>query len=306
MTSLLDRRAQPDNFLDALADLAARVERLERYPMLGSLVPDAGGWDLGAATGNWRDIYLAQYLKAAQFWGVVGIYLALPGLRGFWPMSTVNESGNAYDLSGQGRTLTYTGNPTYNYDGFAPYVDLDGTGDYLTRGDEAGLDITGTEATVAAAVNGLTMGGWFWVDAFTVGQNYGFMGKSNTSGDQRGYLLYIGESGVYAGTVSNSGTVATTVTIAGSAIVTGGWEFLTMRFTPSTELALFVGDLKYTNTTSVPASIYGSSEDFQIGAFNAGTYNLDGRASMCFLSDMLLSDDIILALYGNTRALFDI
>ncbi|NJO31403.1 MAG: hypothetical protein HC874_30490 [Richelia sp. SL_2_1] len=75
-------------------------------------------------------------------------------------MSSVQRStGNVYDLSGQGRTLTYNGNPTFNYTGLVPYVSLDGTGDFLSRADETDLDILGTETIYNSAVRGLTLGG---------------------------------------------------------------------------------------------------------------------------------------------------
>ena len=91
---------------------------------------------------------------------LISPFLALPGLVGFWPMSSVQRStGNAYDLSGQTRTLTYNGNPTYNINNdFAPYIRLDGTGDFLSRADETDLDILGTETIYASTVRGLTLG----------------------------------------------------------------------------------------------------------------------------------------------------
>jgi len=106
--------------------------------------------------------------------------LALPGLRGFWPMSSFNEAGNAYDMSEQGRVMTYNGNPLYNYDGVVPYVALDGIGDFLSRADEAGLDIIGTETYVDGAVHGLTLGGWFYFDN-ALGSNEKLIAKWDTT-----------------------------------------------------------------------------------------------------------------------------
>ena len=43
-------------------------------------------------------------------------FLSLPGLRGLWSMSAIQSNGDAFDQSGNGRLLTYNGNPTYNQD----------------------------------------------------------------------------------------------------------------------------------------------------------------------------------------------
>ena len=37
---------------------------------------------------------------------IMSMNLGLPGLRGFWQFSSVDESGDIYDLSGQSRTMT--------------------------------------------------------------------------------------------------------------------------------------------------------------------------------------------------------
>src|SRR3990172_4789567 len=121
---------------------------------------------------------------------VLASYMALPGLVGFWPMSSIQRStGNAYDLSGQGRTLTYNGNPAYTYyNGLVPYIDLDGTGDYLSRSDETDLDITGAETIYTTGAAGLTIGCWAWFDV--AGGTETAMSKWNPTGNQASYLLW--------------------------------------------------------------------------------------------------------------------
>lgn len=81
-------------------------------------------------------------------------FLLLPQLRGLWPMSSVDQAGTVYDLSGQGRAMTAVGGMTYDLTAEnAPYANFaDG---YLTRpGDEAGLEDTS-----------VSFGGWFWLNA---------------------------------------------------------------------------------------------------------------------------------------------
>lgn len=236
---------------------------------------------------------------------LVAPFLAVPGLVGSWPMSSVDlSSGDAYDISGQGRRMTYTGNPTYNiYNSITPYIDLDGTGDYLALADAADLDITGTETIYAAAVRGLTMGGWFWTDISATDQN--LMGKWNVTGNLRAYTLNITAANALGGHVSLDGTSQTSVGSSG-VITAGEWFFAAMRFTPSVELADWLNGTKTVNTTSIPASIFNSTAEFQIGARSAGTSLLNGRASMCFLSANALSDALITSLFNETRGYYGV
>lgn len=241
--------------------------------------------------------------RAATTWGrVISQYLALPALRGFWPMSSANEGGNALDLSGQGRTLTYTGNPTYNFTGLAPYIDLDGVGDYLTRADEAGLDVLGNEAYVGAP--GLTVGGWFRFDRENAQE--GLICKSDGTAANRNWdLLFRGDA---AGdpaqfAVSNG---ANSYTATGTTdLTTATWYFIVGRYVPSTSVDLWVDAAKSSTVAGIPATANNSNAAFQIGARN-GLITLDGRASLCFLCAAALSDSIITALYQHSRVLFGV
>lgn len=231
-----------------------------------------------------------------------GEFLGLPGLRGYWPMSAFDSSGNAIDQSGNGRTLTYTGNPTYNFTTQGgPYIDLDGTGDYFSRADEAGLDILGTEAYVATASRGLTLGGWFWFDATGT---QAMIAKYESS-SQMAFLLRLNTT-TPTFYISDTGSDTSLKSVASSVTVsTGAWYFVAARFDPSTELAIFVNGTKSTNTTTIFAAIFNSSALLRIGAvFTAGIQLIDGRAGMCFLCAMLLSDTAIDNIYQNTKSYY--
>lgn len=236
---------------------------------------------------------------------VLASYLALPGLVGFWPMSSVQRStGNAYDLSGQGRTLTYTGNPTYSYyNGLVPYIDLDGTGDYLTRTDETDLDVLGTETIFTSGAAGLTLGGWFWVDTF--GSVTRLLSKENNS-TQLSYVIYSGISGGVTFAISNTGSAFAGSVSSSVAITTGQWHFIAGRFIPSTETAIFVNSTETNNTTSIPASIFNSTSAFSVGSLSGGGNTLDGRAALCFLCANALGDGLISSLYQQSRVLFNV
>ena len=66
-----------------------------------------------------------RYESAFAWKTACSMYQALTGLRGFWPMSALASGGNAFDLSANVRTLTYNGNPTYDFDSLAPYIRFD-------------------------------------------------------------------------------------------------------------------------------------------------------------------------------------
>ena len=245
-----------------------------------------------------KDAWLGD---APLSWGRCSNFLSLPGLRGFWPMSSFDEGGNAYDLSGQGRTLTYNGNPTYNYVGLAPYIDLDGTGDFLSRADEAGLDISGTESYVAAAAQGLTMGGWFYFN--NLDPNRSLINKWDAATNQRAYLFQTNTDWRFA--VSNNG-VASKWLMTGVTPAAATWYFSVARFIPSTEVAIFVNMTKYADVTAIPASLFNSNVGLGVGGSAAGGGLWPGRISFCFLCATALSDTMIGALFQQTRNLFGV
>lgn len=231
---------------------------------------------------------------------LISPFLALPGLVGFWPMSSVQRStGNAYDLSGQGRTLTYNGNPTYNiYNNLVPYIDLDGTGDYLSRTDETDLDILGTETIYNSAVRGLTLGGWFWFDSLTVSSNRHIIGKGIPGVDANpSYSMW-----VWTGSTTSINFWAIGASTGSTGIIcpTGQWVFCVSRWIPSTSVKMWANSSTATSTSTIPASLNNSAYTFYI------MDQIDGRASLCFLCANALSDTRISVLFEQTRGAFDV
>lgn len=236
---------------------------------------------------------------------VAALMQQFPGLRGLWSMASVDGNGNALDISGRGLTLAYTGNPKYSFAGLAPYIDLDGAGDYLARADEAALDITGTEAFMAHP--GLTIGGWFWLDAYGA-QRRPLMSKWKfTASNNRAYqLFYTNASTAFQFKISTDGTAVVSITSSVTPPATGRWYWIVGRFTPSTELSIFVNKTKDTVLAAIPASIFNSNADLHIGTDDNITVFTDGRASNCFMVAAALSDTIINAAYEQTRALYGV
>lgn len=245
--------------------------------------------------------------EASFAWRVAcSMYQALPGLRGFWPTSAFGSTGQAFDLSGNGRTLTYNGDPEYNYVGLAPYLECDGTGDYLSRADEAGLDIIGNESYVGAAAQGLTLGLWIWWDVVTINTFDGIIGKWGGVG-QRAYnlLAFEGATRPYLG-ISVDGT-AQTLVVHPTTPVIDTWYFLAGRFDPSAQISIFLNDVPEDNAVAIPATIFNSNAAFEImrRASGAGT-ETTGRCSFAFLCAAALSDAQILGLFHQTKAMFGV
>jgi len=235
-------------------------------------------------------------------WGkAISLFLSIPGLRAFWPMSSYNDSGNALDLSGQARTLTLVGNTVYGADGLAPYVEFDGTGDWLIRSDEAGLDIIGNEAFVKAGYKGLTVGGWFYLDRLT--SREGLINKGTTTPATTAFLLE------HRGDVANDplrfsvSDGAALVTVDSGATALGAWHFVVGRYLPSTSISVLHNGVVSTETVGVPATLVNTANSLYIGS-TSGTYELDGKASLCFLAGAYVPATTLQALYQHTRKLF--
>lgn len=246
-----------------------------------------------------RDLETAEFAPE-----MISPFLALPGLRGFWPMSAFQSNGDAFDQSGNGRLLTYNGNPTYNFDGLAPYIDLDGVGDVLSRADEAGLDILGTETYVAAAARGLSMGGYFYFNnAAAAVENC--IAKWNIAGNQRAYRLVRNAAG--NGAVEMSSTGADFPGVVGAAIGAGTWTFMAGRFDVA-NVYITVDDVT-TSAASGIAALFNSNAPLLLGArgtAGAPTELMTGRESLCFLCATFLPDGIINSLFQQTRGAFGV
>lgn len=256
-----------------------------------------------------RADFQARYEPNFAWKSAASVLRSIPGLRCAYTMGSFDENGDQFDVSGQGRTLSYNGNPTYGYRDLAPFLDLDGTGDYLSRADEAGLDILGTETYVAAAARGLTCGIWFRPDRLT-NQEF-LLAKDTTVAATSSYRLE------FRGDVANDpvrfvvcdGAAFYTVAMTGVVDATGEWYFAAGRYDPSTETKVWAaaaGTLQSnTLAVAIPAALNNSNAQLTIGAQSAGGGALlDGAVSMAWLSCMYLTDAQVATIWEQTRAMF--
>lgn len=217
----------------------------------------------------------------------------LPGLRGLWGMGSVDETGAVYDHSGQGRTLTNNSATQFGvYNNLVPYMIGDGSADYLSRADAAGTSITGA----------LTLYAWVWTDAIPPSGNRHVIGQY-AAAPNRSYRLYLTNSGSLRGAMSTNGTTEVAVS-SDVPLVANIWFHQVLRYTPSTELAVFINGIKKSNTSSIPATIFDGSVAFTIGAQATPDENLDGRATLCGLYAAVHSDAAIQSVYHSQRSIF--
>jgi hypothetical protein len=242
---------------------------------------------------------------------LISPFLALPGLRAFWPMSAVDYTNPQCIDIANGYDLTNNNTATFGYDpnqALVPCVFLDGTNQYLSRADGGAAnwaDITGTETYIentTVGARGLTLGGWFWFDRLATTEL--IIGKVSAAAGNYSYWITKDVTNVILSNVSVDGTAVTQMASAGT-ITTGQWYNLILRHDPSASLDIIVNNVQTRNVAGIPASIFDGNAAFEIGRFAGGSY-LDGRASCCFLCAALLSDAQISSLYQQTRGAFSV
>lgn len=226
---------------------------------------------------------VADTLTASQ----KDVFVQLPGLLGYWPMGIRDNAGNVPDHAGGGGFFTEVGTCPTGYDGNS-FVHLGDGVNYLTTSTSFG--VTGLEAWISSSIRGLTVGGWFMIDASGAGDR-GLVSKDGATPD-RGYGLFTGSSdtiGFYM-----SGTGAALLVATGPVVTLGGWHFVVGRFIPSTEVAVITDGNKTVNVTAIPASIFVSTQAFEVGRFTAdNTTIVHGKVRDLFICAAALSDALI-------------
>jgi len=240
-------------------------------------------------------LFRRTYSPSYSWMDCLSAFGSIPGLRAFWPMSSVDYQGGAVDHSNLGKRLTITGGVTFSYTGLTQYAIFNGATGYFTRPDAAGMDILGNETFIAASKRGMTVGGWFYFDG--LGNADACIAKDDNAA-QRSFVISKSAGNVITFLVNGATTVGAGVATAAN------WCFLVGRFTPSTEIALFTNGVKEINVAAIPATITNSSAAFTIGSLAGGINFLAGRSTLCFYCAMSLADSYVLSLYHASRALF--
>jgi len=245
--------------------------------------------------------------KYAAFRHHISMYMGLPGLRGLWTAGHTDTAGNWYDWTQNALTLTLTGAPAETYTDLRCYFSLDGTNDYFTRADDVATSVTGSEGYIDFPYRGLTLGNWWYstdatafqclMSKFAAVPNVSYYLAFNGSGAGDPVRFRISDDGTNADGVESSNTAAA-----------NQWHFTVGRFKDydaGEELAVFLDGVKTTAATA-RAAIYDGVSAFEMGSGEGGLYKLTGRLSVGFLCAFALPDDMIGALFQQSRALYGV
>lgn len=222
------------------------------------------------------------------------VFIKLPGVVGYFPMSIVTDGGAAVNHAQPGIDVFQVGTVPLADDGNAYRHTGNGT-NYLRRTGQFAL--TGAEVWIAASLRGFTIGGWFMIDGLPA-SNGGLISRGAAPPD-RGYALGVTTTSLVNMVVSGDGASFSTVT--SPLVTTGVWHFIVGRFIPSVEVAVFVDGDKTTNEIAIPASQYVSSADFEMGR-KTGENSRIVHAKMrdIFICQTALSDNEIEAVRTAT------
>lgn len=189
--------------------------------------------------------------------------------------------------------FTKVATPVFTYQNLIPCVTLNGTTQYLT------VDTTSTSNY--SLTGALTLGAWIRTDVFGTAQ--AVMGRWDTN--NQGYLLSVVNNDTVKFEVSNSGADSfSKVTADPDLLPIDVWTFVCGRYTPSTEVAVWFNDTKYTNVTAIPASLYASTAAFYIGNDALSSRYFDGYISLAFICGQALPDRMIELLYYQSKSMF--
>lgn len=174
------------------------------------------------------------------------------------------------------------------------YVDfVRASNNYLSRADETALSIH----------YDLTFGCWVYFDAESTGVATGIISKWYEGDIERSYVLYKNAADEIVFSISEDGTTAFSVSDGGDNYAASRWIYVVGRFTPSSELALFVNGVWYIRSIGVPASIYNCAEAFEMGRYSRDNY-LDGRISQAFICAYAVPTRFICSMFAHARALY--
>ncbi len=213
--------------------------------------------------------------------------------KGVWHLNqdpAVAGSGGILDSTTNANNGTDTGSMDANdlvpgtIDGS---LDFDGSNDYIQVNNPASLRITGA----------LTISTWVKVDNNTQGA---VISKSDLTPTALAYSLEIlsGKAVLYVSSNGSSYVSATST----STLATGIWYHITAVYNPSTSLTMYINGIQEAqNTTSIPASLFNSAQNVNIGAQQSNATNpLDGIIDESRISNTNRSADWVKAEYLTT------
>ena len=146
------------------------------------------------------------------------------------------------------------------------YTDFDGTDDYVSIGNDSSVQITGA----------LSISSWIKTDN---NSKYMFLVNKNDNTNVC-YYSEIFNNGQLFFRIVSGGTNYEVGNTANTQIADGNWHHYCCVFEPSTALKIYIdGELKETNTTSIPATIDNDTVDLEIGRRGDNSNYFEGQMS---------------------------
>ena len=105
--------------------------------------------------------------------------------------------------------------------------------------------------------------GWMRIADGTPATAYTVFSKWRFDNNTREYALIHNTDGTLDFYVSGDGSASVLVESVGT-VADDAWTFFACGYNPSTAISITVNDTTWTNTTSIPASLYGSGPTFRL------------------------------------------
>lgn len=226
-------------------------------------------------------------------WGQASGFLLASQLRGHWNMASVDNAGAVYDQTGQGRTLTNNNTVTFGLQTLFPHATFNATNsEYLSRADEAGLDITGN----------LWLGCWVFFD--TPGERAEYIMAKWGAAGSRSYALLIQADGTLRFQISDDGTASATVD--STTVMSSNWYFVWGMYDSQTEYIYCGIDAAWWSSDSNMAVIFNSNAPFTIGSDGTPGNYLDGSVTLATLCADVQTDVQTSAVsWGQIRNMYE-
>ena len=162
-----------------------------------------------------------------------------------------------------------------------------------------GVSLSTTDAALPLPTGAQTFAAW--VRSISLTNNQDIMTCWDTVGDRAFLLRFVGSSNKLNFRISSTGSDNITIDSATSLAV-NTWTHVCAVFVPSTSITIYIdGVSDASNTTSIPASINDSADDFVMGNRTVGgTSNFwNGQIDEACIFDKALSADEVAWLAGD-------
>ncbi len=209
------------------------------------------------------------------------------GLAGYWKLDD-GSGTTATDSSIHAKNGTLTNGPTWTTGQIGGGVDLDGTNDYITMGDQS----------IHEGMSQMSLSIWINMDALPA-TNYMPISKSNTVGQYRLNIDSTGAVHFVVATTNNTWYSTGTRVDASETLSTGQWYHLMGVYDGRFVRIYINGRRSGTGSQAISGNIITDADELRIGYDTYGNY-FNGKVDEARLYNRALSDEEAERLYQTT------